>query len=59
MAATHLGRWLILSGIDLVDDNIFHSINGVLENITARFLELGALLQQMPGMADEPELQLT
>lgn len=57
LAATHLGRWLTLSGIDLVDDDIFRSINGVLENINARFLELGALLQQMPGMADQPEPQ--
>jgi hypothetical protein len=57
MAATHLGQWLILSGIDLVDDDVFRSINGLLETVNARFFELNALLQQMPGMANEIEPQ--
>lgn len=53
LAATHLGRWLLVSGIDLIEDDSYHRIAELLEVINARFLDLGALLQQMPGLAQD------
>lgn len=55
LAATHIGRWLLVSGIDLAEGEEFDTIGVLLEKINVRFLELGALLAHMPGLSDKAE----
>lgn len=53
MAATHLGQWLLRSGIDIVEDEVFEQFDPILVAIKERFLELGTLLEKMRGLADQ------